>query len=147
MRVDNQQSRGVVIARLRSSVRKPSSPTSSSPPIDLSLTHGRSGSNLLSGINLRKIHKNSSKNSYLSNYNSKSSDSCAKNLRITSSFFLCIHITHVCCILLIDCMYLLHGRKRYVGTVVRGYSRPSLRGVPAVLRGPTRQVSVNMLHL
>jgi hypothetical protein len=74
-------------------------------------------------------------------------DSCAKILRITSSFFLCIHITHVCCILLIDCMYLLHGRNCCAGTVVWGYSRPSLRGVPAVLRGSTRQVSLNMLHL
>jgi hypothetical protein len=85
---------------------------------------------------LRKIHKNSSKtskNSFLSNHNSKSSDSCDKILRITSSFFLCVHITHVCCILLIDSMYLLHGRKRCAGTVVRGYSRPSLRGVPAVV--------------
>jgi hypothetical protein len=44
------------------------------------------------------------------NHNSKSSDSCAKILRITSSFCLCIHITHVCCILLIDCLCLLHGR-------------------------------------
>jgi hypothetical protein len=60
-----------------------------------------------------KIHKNSPqnfKNSYLSSHNSKSSDSCAKILRITSYFFLCIHITHVCCILLIDCMCLLHDR-------------------------------------
>jgi hypothetical protein len=77
----------------------------------------------------------------------KSSDSCAKIFRITSSFFLCIHITHVCCILLIDCMCLLHGRKRCAGTVVRGSSRPSFRGVPAVLRRSTRQVSLNMLHL
>jgi hypothetical protein len=50
------------------------------------------------------------KNSYLFNHNSKSSDSCVKILRITPSFFLCIHITHVCCILLIDCMCLLHDR-------------------------------------
>jgi hypothetical protein len=59
---------------------------------------------------LRKILKNSSKNfknSYLFNHNSKSSDSCAKILRITSSFFLCIHITHVCCILLSDCLCFL----------------------------------------
>jgi hypothetical protein len=38
------------------------------------------------------------------------SDSCAKIHRITSSFFLCIHITLVYCILLIDCLCLLHGR-------------------------------------
>jgi hypothetical protein len=47
---------------------------------------------------------------YLCNRNSKLSDSLAKILRITSSFFLCIHITHVCCILLIDCLCLLCDR-------------------------------------
>jgi hypothetical protein len=87
------------------------------------------------------------KNSYLFNHNSKSSDSYAKILRSTSSFFLCIHITHVCFILLIDCMYLLHGRKRCAGTIVWGSSRPSFWGVLAVLHGSTRQVSLNMLHL
>jgi hypothetical protein len=47
---------------------------------------------------------------YLWNHNSKFSDSFAKILRITSSFFLCIHITLVCFILLIDCLCLLHDR-------------------------------------
>jgi hypothetical protein len=46
--VGNQQSHGVLIARLRSSVQKPSSPTSSSPPIDLPLPHRRSRTNLSS---------------------------------------------------------------------------------------------------
>jgi hypothetical protein len=35
---------------------------------------------------------------YLCNRNSKSSDSCAKILRITSSFILWIHFMYVCCI-------------------------------------------------
>jgi hypothetical protein len=43
--VDNQRSHGEVIARLRSSVQKSSSQTSSSPPIDLPQPHGRSGAN------------------------------------------------------------------------------------------------------
>jgi hypothetical protein len=33
-----------------------------------------------------------------------------KILRITFSFFLCIHITHICCILLIDCLRFLCDR-------------------------------------
>jgi hypothetical protein len=33
----------------------------------------------------------------------------AKILIITSSFILCIHITHVCCILLIDCVCFVLG--------------------------------------
>jgi hypothetical protein len=33
--------------------------------------------------------------------------------RITPSSVLCIHITLVCCILLIDCLCLLHVRKRW----------------------------------
>jgi hypothetical protein len=41
---------------------------------------------------------------YLCNRNSKFSDSFTRILGITSSFFLCIHITHVCFILLIDCL-------------------------------------------
>jgi hypothetical protein len=48
--------------------------------------------------------------SYLCNRNSKLSDSFTKILRIASSFILFIHITHVCCILLIDCLCLLHDR-------------------------------------
>jgi hypothetical protein len=43
-------------------------------------------------------------NSVSFNHNSKSSDSFTKILRITSSFTLCIHLTHVCCIFLIDCL-------------------------------------------
>jgi hypothetical protein len=39
---------------------------------------------------------------YLCNRNSDFGDSCSKILRITSSFILCIYLTHVCCILLID---------------------------------------------
>jgi hypothetical protein len=42
--------------------------------------------------------------SYLCNRNSDFGDSCAKILRIISSFILCIHLTHVCSILLIDCV-------------------------------------------
>jgi hypothetical protein len=41
---------------------------------------------------------------YLGNRNSNFSDSCAKILRINSFFILCIHLTHVYCILLIDCV-------------------------------------------
>jgi hypothetical protein len=44
---------------------------------------------------------------YLCNRNSKFSDSFSKILRSTSYFILCIHLTHVCCILLIDCLCLL----------------------------------------
>jgi hypothetical protein len=47
---------------------------------------------------------------YLCNRNSKFSDSFTKILRTTSSFILCIHLTHVCCILLIDCLCLLRVR-------------------------------------
>jgi hypothetical protein len=49
-------------------------------------------------------------NSIFFNHNSKSSDSCAKILRIISSFILSIHLTHVCCIMLIDYMHLLRIR-------------------------------------
>ena len=45
-----------------------------------------------------KHHSKNFKISYLLNHNSKFSDSCAKILRITFSFFLCIHISNVCCI-------------------------------------------------
>jgi hypothetical protein len=48
--------------------------------------------------------------SYPCNRNSKFSDSFAKIIGIPSSFFLCIHITHVYCILLIHCLCLLHDR-------------------------------------
>jgi hypothetical protein len=47
---------------------------------------------------------------YLCSRNSKFSDSFTKILRITSSFILCIHLTHVCCILLIYCLCLLRVR-------------------------------------
>jgi hypothetical protein len=47
---------------------------------------------------------------YLCNRNSKFSDSFARTLGITPSFSLCIHLTHVCYILLIDCLCLLHVR-------------------------------------
>jgi hypothetical protein len=41
------------------------------------------------------------KTPYLFNHNTKSSDYCIRILRITS-FVLYIHLTHVCCILVID---------------------------------------------
>jgi hypothetical protein len=41
---------------------------------------------------------------YVCNCNSNFSDSCAKILIINSSFILCIHLMHVCCILLTDCI-------------------------------------------
>jgi hypothetical protein len=41
---------------------------------------------------------------YLCHRNSDFGDYCAKILRITSSFILYVHLTHVCCILLIDCV-------------------------------------------
>jgi hypothetical protein len=47
---------------------------------------------------------------YLRNRSSDFGDSCAKILRITSPFIICIHLTRVCCILLIDCLCLLHIR-------------------------------------
>jgi hypothetical protein len=55
-------------------------------------------------LSLGKIHKiaQNFKIQYLFSHNSKSSDSYTKIFRITSSFILCIHLTHVCCILLID---------------------------------------------
>jgi hypothetical protein len=46
--IGNQQSRGVVIVRLLSSIRKPYLQTSSSPPIDLPQPHRRSGTNFSS---------------------------------------------------------------------------------------------------
>jgi hypothetical protein len=46
--VDNQRSHGVVIARLRTFVWSLLHQPSRSPPIDLPLPHGRSGTNLLS---------------------------------------------------------------------------------------------------
>jgi hypothetical protein len=47
---------------------------------------------------------------YLRNRSSDFNDSCTKILRITSHFILCIHLIHVCCILLIDCLCLLRIR-------------------------------------
>jgi hypothetical protein len=44
----NQESHGVVIAKLQLFFLEPSSSMSTSPPIDLPLPHGRSGSNLSS---------------------------------------------------------------------------------------------------
>jgi hypothetical protein len=64
------------------------------------------------------------KTPYVFNHNSKFGGSCAKIHKITPSFFLCIHIKHVCCILLIDCLWLLHVRKQYAKAVLRGFSRP-----------------------
>jgi hypothetical protein len=46
---------------------------------------------------------------YLCNRNSDFGDSCATIFRITSYFILCIHLTHVCCILLIDCICFVLG--------------------------------------
>jgi hypothetical protein len=62
-------------------------------------------------LSLRKIHKNrrNFEIPYLFNHY-KSSDSCAKIFRITSSLILCIHLTHVCCILLIDYLCLFYVR-------------------------------------
>jgi hypothetical protein len=46
---------------------------------------------------------------YICIHNSYFGYSCTKILRITSSFILCIHLTHVCCILLIDCVCFMLG--------------------------------------
>jgi hypothetical protein len=60
-----------------------------------------------------KIHKNSPETSKFYIFSTGTPNLVIlvpKILRITSSFILCIHLTHVCCILLIDCMCLLHDR-------------------------------------
>jgi hypothetical protein len=61
---------------------------------------------------LGKIHKNSPETSKFHIFSTATPNlviHAPKILRITS-FILCIHLTHVCCILLIDCMFLLHDR-------------------------------------
>jgi hypothetical protein len=80
---------------------------------------------------------------YLCNSNSKSSDSCAKILRITSSFILCIHLIYVHCIYRL--IVLLHVRKCCARAVLRGFSRPSHRGVSIFLCGAARQVLLIIL--
>jgi hypothetical protein len=108
------------------------------------------GNNFRGVPSLRKIHKMARRNiktPYLIRHNSKSNDSCAKIRRITPFFFLCIHIKHFCCILLIDYLLLLHVSNHYARAVLRGLSRPSLRGIPVFLRGVARQVPLIILCL
>jgi hypothetical protein len=58
----------------------------------------------------QNISKNTPNNFLeIPNCNSDFVDSCTKIFRITSSFSLCIHLTHVCCILLIDCVCFMFG--------------------------------------
>jgi hypothetical protein len=60
---------------------------------------------------LRKIHKNSPETSKFHIFSTATPNLvilAPKLLQITSSFILCIHLTYVYCILLIDCMCLLH---------------------------------------
>jgi hypothetical protein len=65
---------------------------------------------------------------YLCNRNSDFGDYCVKIHRITSSFIICIHLTHVCCILLIDCVCFV------LGNVYR--SRSARISKPKLLKSP-----------